>query len=104
MGQIPDMVIAWNSRAKVEIPPWLANYEPQHFRIECEEIDYKGRRTAKHCYDVDVFIDQSDVLWIQPKSKWTGRIRVTLESVNKNGDRDQTCFDVDVLQTDPVKY
>jgi hypothetical protein len=104
LGQIPNLTIAKNSRAKIEIPEGLfREIEPSEFHIECEEIDHKGRRTIGYCNDVNVFIDQDSTMWIQPSRKWTGRIRVTLESVNMHGDRDQTCFDVDVLESDPEK-
>jgi len=100
LGQIPDMVIAKNSRAKIEIPDWFTNYPKQNFAVECEEINYKGEQTLGSCPGVEVFIDQDNIMWIEPARGYTGRIRVTLESTNVNGDRDQTCFDVIVVEHD----
>jgi hypothetical protein len=46
MGQLPDLVIGKNERAKLQIPRWLKKWEMEEFNIHCEEINYKGDTTA----------------------------------------------------------
>jgi hypothetical protein len=46
MGQLPDLVIGKNERAKLQIPRWMKRWEMEEFNLHCEEINYKGDSTA----------------------------------------------------------
>jgi hypothetical protein len=101
MGQLPDIVIGKNHRAKLQIPRWLKKWELEDFNTECKEINSDGKTIAPSCRDVLIFIDQDNMMLIEPNRDWVGRIRITLVSVNIKGDADSTCFDVDIGESDP---
>jgi len=94
------MVCAKDSRIKVEIPSWLKVFECKNFFIMCEEIDAEGKIISDHCSQLEVFVEGDQLLWIEPSKGWVGRVKITLEAVNRVGDVDQTTFDVDVIEID----
>jgi len=51
------MVIGKNTRAKVEIPPYLRVFEMKEFWIECSELNDEGKPIKNACPDFEAFID-----------------------------------------------
>ena len=99
IGELGDVVIAKNSRAKFEVPRWLKEYEFKGFHVWCEQLNRLGKPSGA-CTGMEVFIDQDQVMWVEPDRGVVGKFIITLEATNKYGDQDSTTFTVEVVEID----
>lgn len=105
LGQLPDIKIAKNSRAILDIPNWKIissddTTYPIDFDIHCDIVDKNGEIIYGQCPEVGVFIDQDKTLWVEPSSGWVGDVLISLRATNYNGEIDSDSFFVHVVELD----